>query len=174
MVIRPRKLRGRGRISSEFGPLPSALRPWHKVHFYKKIPSPWSTGAWEKATGFSRRKLRGFRLPEQPLETAERGLRPLCNLRFPGWKIVDQSPYLRAAANAEAPFGRRPGAAGHGPRWRFPGTRRNHCAGFWRRFEGLHRLWKRRRFLTNCSYGCGVHPVRRSASIGPASTLRAQ
>ena len=38
-------MRGLGLMSSEFGPLPSALRPWQPVQRCRKISSPWVTEA---------------------------------------------------------------------------------------------------------------------------------
>ena len=37
---RLRRLRGRGTMSSELGPLPSALRPWQPVQRSRKMASP--------------------------------------------------------------------------------------------------------------------------------------
>ena len=57
-----RRLRGRGEISSEFGPLPSALRPWQPVQRCMKMCSPAALPNQQTmGTGFFSGTLRGFR-----------------------------------------------------------------------------------------------------------------
>ena len=55
-----RRLRGRGDMSIELGPWPSALRPWQPVQRCMKVASPRLMDSGDEGTGFCSAILRGF------------------------------------------------------------------------------------------------------------------